>query len=153
MNGMAVQGNRMELSNETRTGGGSSDIMLSCKKCTHGNKVTVEFPDVVYTFHAQWLHDARCDEGAARNAATAICQQPVSFVHVKEVCLCNIPLSTPLYSILLPNIIYYSNSYSPFHSPSIVHYSNVCPKRCPLFKSLSQTLSNTQTVFPKHYPC
>ena len=61
--------------------------MLSCKKCTHGNKVTVEFPDVVYTFHAQWLHDARCDEGAARNAATPICQQPISTVHVKEVCL------------------------------------------------------------------
>ena len=87
MSGLAVQGNQMALRNGTKTGGGSSDIMLSCKKCTHGNKVTVEFPDVVYTFHAQWLHDARCDEGAARNAATAICQQPISTVHVNEVCL------------------------------------------------------------------
>lgn len=87
MNGLAVQGNQMAFTNGTRTGGVSSDIMLSCKKCTHGNKVTVEFPDVVYTFHAQWLHDARCDEGAARNAATAICQQPISTVRVLEVCL------------------------------------------------------------------
>lgn len=90
MSGLAVQGDEMvspASTNGTRTGGGASDIMLSCKKCTHGNNVTVEFPDVVYTFHAQWLHDARCDEGAARNAATAICQQPILTVHVKEVCL------------------------------------------------------------------
>ena len=62
-----------------------SDLLLSCKKCTHGNKVTVEFPDSTYVFHAQWLHDARCDNGAARNAVTAICQQPMSTVHVDEV--------------------------------------------------------------------
>ena len=58
--------------------------MLSCKKCTHGNKVTVEFPDATFTFHAQWLRDARCDDGASRNAATAICQQPIPTVHVEK---------------------------------------------------------------------
>ena len=62
-----------------------SDIMLGCKKCTHGNKVTVEFPDAIFTFHAQWLHDARCDDGASKNAATAICQQPISTVHAETV--------------------------------------------------------------------
>lgn len=59
--------------------------MLSCKKCTHGNKVTVEFLDVSFTFHAQWLHDARCDSSSARNADTAICQQPIATVHVEKV--------------------------------------------------------------------
>lgn len=63
-----------------------TDIILSCRKCTHGNKVTVEFFDAKFVFHAQWLHDARCDSGAARNATTAICQQPISTsVHVEKV--------------------------------------------------------------------
>ena len=61
------------------------DKMLNCKKCTHGNKVTVEFPDATYTFHAQWLHDARCDDGPSKNATTAICQQPVETVHAEKV--------------------------------------------------------------------
>lgn len=87
MNGNAAQANQMAFGNGTTSGGRSSDIMLSCKKCTHGNKVTVEFPDMIFTFHAQWLHDARCDDGAARNAATAICQQPIATVHVEKVCL------------------------------------------------------------------
>ena len=63
----------------------ASDLLLSCKKCHNGNKVTVEFPDSTYIFHSQWLHDARCNKGAARNAVTAICQQPISTVHVDEV--------------------------------------------------------------------
>ena len=62
----------------------SADIMLSCKKCTHGNKLTVEFEDSTFVFHSQWLHDARCDDGAARNAKTAICQQPIPTVHIEE---------------------------------------------------------------------
>ena len=55
----------------------------SCKKCSHGNKMTVEFPDGTFTFHAQWLLDARCDDGAPRNSKTAICQPPVDTVHVQ----------------------------------------------------------------------
>lgn len=54
----------------------------SCKKCTNGNKVTVRFPDGEFTFHSQWLHDARCDDGASRNADTAICQQPTETVRI-----------------------------------------------------------------------
>ena len=62
-----------------------SEADVACKKCTHGNKVTVDFPDGSFTFHSQWLHDARCDDGAARNALTAFCQQPAQTVHVESV--------------------------------------------------------------------
>ena len=62
-----------------------SDPTPTCKKCTNGNKVTVDFPDGTFTFHSQWLHDARCDDGAARNATTAICQQSIATVHVETV--------------------------------------------------------------------
>lgn len=57
---------------------------VTCKKCTHGNKVTVEFSDGTFTFHSQWLHDACCDDGAARNARTALCQQPTQSVYVES---------------------------------------------------------------------
>lgn len=87
MSGVTTQGTQIAFGNGTSSGVRSSDIILSCKKCTHGNKVTVEFPDATFTFHAQWLHDARCDDGAARNAASAICQQPISTVHVEKVYL------------------------------------------------------------------
>ena len=85
MNEVSARGAQTALGNGASLGAGSSAIMLSCNKCTNGNKVTVEFPDASFTFHAQWLHDARCDNGAARNAATAICQQPISTVHVEKV--------------------------------------------------------------------
>ena len=55
------------------------------KKCTNGNKVTVEFPDRTFVFHSQWLHDARCDDGAARNAETALCRQSAAAIHVESV--------------------------------------------------------------------
>ena len=63
----------------------SKSSIRSCKKCNHGNKVTVDFPEETFVFHAQWLHDARCDGGAAKNAETAICQQPIETVHVQAV--------------------------------------------------------------------
>lgn len=84
MNGSTTQGAQMAIEDGEISGGRSPNIMLSCKKCTHGNKVTVEFADATFTFHAQWLHDARCDDGASRNAATAICQQPIATVRVEE---------------------------------------------------------------------
>ena len=63
----------------------SLDPAPGCRKCAHGNKVTIEFPDSTYVFHSQWLHDARCDDGAARNATTAICEQALETVHVESV--------------------------------------------------------------------
>ena len=71
-------------------------VVKSCKKCTNGNKVTVEFSDGTFTFHAQWLHDARCDDGAARDAKTAVCQQPFQFVHVQTVGVSEDGLTTTL---------------------------------------------------------
>ena len=75
----------MHVENNMDSAGSAKPAIRSCKKCTHGNKVTVEFPVETFTFHAQWLHDARCDDGAARNAQTAICQQPIETVHVETV--------------------------------------------------------------------
>ena len=57
----------------------------SCEKCTNGDTVTVTFPDQTFVFHSQWLHDARCDDGADKNANTAICTQPAATVHVETV--------------------------------------------------------------------
>ena len=62
-----------------------SDIIVSCKKCTNGTNVTVVFQDTAFTFHAQWLHDAWCNNGAARNAVTATCQQSITNIHVERV--------------------------------------------------------------------
>lgn len=75
----------MLIENGKGHAGPAMSEIRSCKKCTHGNKVTVEFLDGIFTFHAQWLHDARCDDGPARNAETAICQQPIETVHVETV--------------------------------------------------------------------
>ena len=60
---------------------------LSCKKCTNGNKVKIAFPDQELAFHSQRLRDARCDDGAARNFDTAICQQgtETAQVHIVEI--------------------------------------------------------------------
>ena len=63
----------------------SPNAILSCNTCNNGNKVTVEFPTETFTFHAQWLYDGRCDDGAARNADSAIYQQPSTTVRVKDV--------------------------------------------------------------------
>ena len=83
--------NRTEVSLDQSSKAGSTsetkspEITPTCEKCTNGNKVTVAFPDGTFVFHSQWLRDARCDEGAARNASTAICQQPARTVRVKSV--------------------------------------------------------------------
>lgn len=61
-----------------------TDSIPSCKKCTNGSKVAVSFPDGEFTFHSQWLHDARCDDGASRNAVTAICQQPTETIRINS---------------------------------------------------------------------
>ena len=86
MSGVPAQGAQTALGSGMSFVARSSDIMLSCIKCTHGDNVTVVFQDTASTFHAQWLHDAQCDNGAAaRNAVTAICQQPITNVHIENV--------------------------------------------------------------------
>ena len=49
--------------------------MIVCEMSQDGSLLTVRFHDATYTFHAQWLHDARCDNGPARDANAAFCQQ------------------------------------------------------------------------------
>ena len=85
-NGTATNGSSIEvLKARLKSSDSTISCDLTCKKCTNGNKVTVDFPDGSFTFHSQWLHDARCDDGAARNARTAICQQPTTTVRVDSV--------------------------------------------------------------------
>ena len=59
-------------------------LETSCQKCTNGNKVVVTFPDREFTFHSQWLRDARCDDGASRDSVTAICQQSTEKVRIVD---------------------------------------------------------------------
>lgn len=77
--------NGVKSDGDSRNENKALDSGLTCKKCTNGNKVTVNFPDGTFVFHSQWLHDACCDKGAARNATTAICMQPATTVHVVTV--------------------------------------------------------------------
>ena len=67
----------------------------ACQKCTHGNKVTVKFPGGDWVFHAQWLYDARCDEGPTRNALTAFCSREDT-VQVTDVSISGHSLSAHL---------------------------------------------------------
>ena len=85
MSGIPARGAQKTPRNKTSFNATSLDIMVSCKKCIHGDNVTVVFQDTVFTFHAQWLHDTWCDNRAARNAFTAIRQQPITNVHVEKV--------------------------------------------------------------------
>lgn len=63
----------------------STDFIISCSKHTNENQVIVEFPgSTVFTFHAQWLHDACRTDGPSRNADTAWCQSP-STAHAEKV--------------------------------------------------------------------
>ncbi len=62
----------------------ASEHKMSCKKCTNGNKVAITFPDQEFTFHSQWLRDARCNDGVSRNFVTAICQQNSETVRIEN---------------------------------------------------------------------
>ena len=57
--------------------------------------VTVQFPDGTWVFHAQWLYDARCNEGPTRNAATAFCSRG-NAVQVTDVSISDQSLSAHL---------------------------------------------------------
>ncbi len=59
---------------------------ITCQKCTHGNKVTIQFTDSTYIFHAQWPHDADCHDDAARAASTAFCQQKSTPARASAIC-------------------------------------------------------------------
>ena len=52
----------------------------------NGKSLHVKFRGVPYKFHAQWLHDARCDNGASRTALNAFSQQ------TPDATICNVLL-------------------------------------------------------------
>ena len=45
-------------------------FILSCK-IQDADSLDIEFPEGTFTFHAQWLFDAKCDDGVSRTAVTA----------------------------------------------------------------------------------
>jgi trimethyllysine dioxygenase len=55
---------------------GAGEPIKGCETGEDKTSVTVEFEDAIFTFHAQWLYDARYDDGPYRDATQAFCQQP-----------------------------------------------------------------------------
>jgi trimethyllysine dioxygenase len=51
-----------------------SDLITGVRTTPNGESVTVEFHDATFTFHTQWLHDARVDNGPAKDAVEAFLQ-------------------------------------------------------------------------------
>jgi trimethyllysine dioxygenase len=50
-------------------------LITSCSISSGKDTLAVSFYDATFIFHAQWLHDARCDRGPSRDAANVFCQQ------------------------------------------------------------------------------
>ena len=50
--------------------------LVGCNFDSSGEAVSVYFLDAAFTFHAQWLDDAKCDDGPSRTAITAFCHKP-----------------------------------------------------------------------------
>jgi trimethyllysine dioxygenase len=62
-------------------------LVTSCSISSGKDKLAVSFYDGVFVFHAQWLHDARCDRGPSRDAANAFCQQlQVAYIEAASIC-------------------------------------------------------------------
>ncbi|CAF9936371.1 MAG: hypothetical protein HETSPECPRED_010310 [Heterodermia speciosa] len=58
-------------------GGSSPDwSLVGCDIISNGEALSVHFLSASFTFHAQWLDDARCDHGPSRTALSAFCQKP-----------------------------------------------------------------------------
>lgn len=47
-----------------------TSFILACE-IQNDESLKIEFLDISFIFHAQWLFDAKCDEGASRSAVTA----------------------------------------------------------------------------------
>lgn len=59
-------------------------MITSCSISSGQDALTVEFRDAIFTFHAQWLHDAKCDNGSSRDAHNAFCQK-LKVTYIQEV--------------------------------------------------------------------
>ena len=50
--------------------------LVGCDITSNGEAVDIKFLDAAFTFHAQWLDDAKCDHSPSRTAITAFCHKP-----------------------------------------------------------------------------
>lgn len=69
-------------------------FILSYKLHGH-DSLDIEFPDATFTFHAQWLFDAKCDEDVSRTAVTAYSRVPPD-AQIMEVCIVEEGIQTTL---------------------------------------------------------
>jgi trimethyllysine dioxygenase len=64
----------MDLANSTFNTNANQRIK-KCSVSASKDSLTVSFHDLTVIFHAQWLHDARCDKGSERREPDVFCQQ------------------------------------------------------------------------------
>jgi alpha-ketoglutarate-dependent taurine dioxygenase len=50
-------------------------LITNCSISSDKDTLTVSFYDATLVFHSQWLHDARCDHGSARDTANVFCHK------------------------------------------------------------------------------
>ena len=72
-----------------------SELITICSLSPSKDNLTVSFHDATVTFHAQWLHDARCDIGSERRAPRVFCEQ-LKAVHIQSACVSGTNVSTTL---------------------------------------------------------
>lgn len=72
-----------------------SKLIASCSVSPSKDNLTVSFHDAVVTFHAQWLHDARCDIGSERRASAVFCEQ-LNAVHIRSASVSGSNVNTTL---------------------------------------------------------
>jgi len=55
-----------------------ASLIQKCEVSDKGDLISLAFHNEgsVFTFHSQWLHDARCDHGSSRVASQALCERP-----------------------------------------------------------------------------
>jgi trimethyllysine dioxygenase len=63
---------------------GPNQLIRNCIVSPSKDTLTVAFYNATVVFHAQWLHDARCDIGSERRAPQVFCEQP-SVVRIQSV--------------------------------------------------------------------
>jgi trimethyllysine dioxygenase len=79
---------------EAQTGHAPSPFITSCQTSVDKTTLTVQFRDLKFVFHSQWLHDARYDDGPYR--VNSIYQQPPTAL-VKEACVKDHGVGTTLH--------------------------------------------------------
>ncbi|KAK6530537.1 hypothetical protein TWF694_003878 [Orbilia ellipsospora] len=66
---------KIEDTSSTSSKSDCNPLITKCFVSPSKDTLTVSFNDTTVVFHAQWLHDARCDIGSERRSADVFCQQ------------------------------------------------------------------------------